>query len=680
MLVATLFLLLLGLGSAVLLAIASKVFYVYEDPKLIELEDALLGANCGGCGYPGCSSAAEALLAGKAGADICVAGGIGIATKVAAVMGLEVEVKEPQKACTTCSYGTDRAATRFTYQGIQDCGAAILYGQGPKVCTVGCMGLGSCVRACPFGALSMGPEGLPVVDEGRCRACGICVEICPKGIMELTSRSDRMLGDWRTDQCTTPCQRECPTGIDIPRYIKLIADGDDREAIRVIKERNPLPLICGRICPAPCELNCRRNLVDEAVAINPLKRFASDRERSRGEHVLPYKNSDTGKRVAVIGGGAQGLTTAFYMACMGHAPTIYEAAPRLGGILRMVIPQSRLSEGEIDWEIEGILSAGVQAETGKALGRDVTIPGLLASGHQLVALAVGGIDSRSVVGGDAPAQSIPGVFMLVDFLRAASAGSAPALGDAVCIVGAGHSTLTAAIACLDAGVQRVTVVYPYSREDLAVRGIDLSDAETRGVNFRFETVVTALQGAGETLTGLTLASGDEAPEALSASAIVVATGRLSDLVFRTIPANGDGVGEGWETVPSFRAWSNDDNDLFGARTEGLLNDNAAVVRSIGRGRRAARAMHLAMAGKDVEAQPRALQRGSNVQDVQSIEGVEPEVRIAPAAQGKLVHICATEVLFDPTEVEAVFSDDMARKEAGRCLECGLICYRHGGNN
>ena len=679
MLLATLFLLGLGLGAAVLLAIASKVFYVYEDPKLIEIEDALLGANCGACGYPGCSSAAEAVLAGKEGANICVAGGASIAVKVAEVMGLEIQIREPQIACTTCTYGTDRAATRFTYIGINDCAAAILYGNGPKVCTVGCMGLGTCVRACPFGALSMGPEGLPVVDKKRCRACGICVEICPKNIMELTSTSDRMLGDYRTDQCTTPCQRECPTGIDIPRYIKKISEGDFREAIRVIKERNPLPMVCGRICPAPCELNCRRNLVDEAVAINPLKRFVSEHERTRSEHVLPFKNPDTGKKVAIIGGGAQGLSTAFYMACMGHEPMIYEAAPKLGGILHKVIPQSRLSDAEFDWEIEGILSAGVHAQTGTVLGTDITVPGLIAEGYDLVALATGGIDSRSIVRPDATEQAIPGVFMLVDFLHAAGKGTLPQLGDSVCIIGAGRSTLAAADACIDSRVSSVTVVYPYSRADLIARGIDFATAEARGVTFKFETVVNALRGAGEALTGLTLTTMDGTREDTNANAVVVATGRLSDLVFRAIPpSEEDSKAVAWETVPAFRTQPGEPSeDLFGTLAEGVLNDNMAVVRSIGRGRRVARAMHQVLTGKDIEQQPDILLRGTAVQDVQELENVDPNVRTRSPGTGKLVHFCAPEVLFDATEIEAVFSEDMARQEAARCLECGLICYQHG---
>ena len=150
---------------------------------------------------------------------------------------------------------------------------------------MGCIGLGSCVRACPFDALEIGPDNLPVVNEDRCTGCGTCVRTCPVGIMRLTSVSDRILNEYDWEQCTAPCQRRCPAGIDIPEQIHQTHKGNYADALRVIKERNPLPLICGRICPHPCEIECRRNLVDEPVAINHLKRFVADYERNSGVRV-----------------------------------------------------------------------------------------------------------------------------------------------------------------------------------------------------------------------------------------------------------------------------------------------------------------------------------------------------------------------------------------------------------
>jgi len=680
MLVATLFLLALGFGAAVLLSIASKVFYVYEDPKLIELEDALLGANCGGCGYPGCSSAAEAVLAGKEGADICVAGGMTIAAKVAEVMGLEIEVKEPQKACTSCTYGTDRAAVRFTYKGVQDCGAAMLYGQGPKVCTVGCMGLGSCARACPFGALSMGSEGLPVVDQARCRACGICVEICPKGIMALTSVSDRMIGDYRYNECSTPCQRSCPTGIDIPAYIREISEGNHLEAVRIIKEKNPLPLICGRICPAPCENDCRRNLVDAAVAINPLKRFAADFEMRSGARVHPYRNPDTDRRVAVIGGGAQGLTTSYYLACLGHQPTILEATPRLGGIIRRVIAGTRLPDRVVDWEIEGVLDAGVHAETNKVVGRDYTLNSLLDEGYDAVALATGGVDSRQVLrGSTASDRTVPGVRLLLDFLVSDQEGRAADVGKRVFIVGAGSSTLAAALACKSRGAEEVTIVYPYPSEELLERRLDITEARSSGVRFIFSTVVSGLRGEGEDLAAVTLQSDEGAVDEHPADTLIVSTGRLSDLVFaRPASEDPEQPGEGWATIAAGRVHPDGGDDLFRLDEGGMPNDNVAVVRSIGRGRRIARAVHIHLKGKELVGQEDMLGGRDPVEDIDEIHGVEPSNRNIMPVSEDLAGVAVTE-FFEDGEAETGFSEAVAGDEAGRCLQCGLICYRNTEN-
>jgi len=678
MLVATVFLLGLGLAAAALLSIFSRVFYVWEDPKLIEAEDAMLGANCGGCGYPGCAAAAAAVVAGEAGADVCVAGGMPIAEKVAAVMGIEIEVKEPEVACTSCTYGTSEADTRFDYLGVNDCRAAMLYAGGPKVCSIGCMGLGSCYRACPFGAISMGADGLPVIDPSRCRACGICVETCPKGIMALTSTTNRMLGDYRFNECSTPCQRECPTGIDIPAYIREISLGNDKEAIRIIKEKNPLPLICSRICPAPCEAACRRNLVEESIAINHLKRFAADFEMKSGERVYPYRNPETGHRVAVIGGGAQGLTTAYYLACLGHEPTILESADRLGGILRNVIAGSRLPDDVVDWEVEGVLSAGARAETGKTLGTDYTICSLLDDGYEAVALATGGLDSRKVLRGNVDyEQPAPGIHVLLDFLVSVSNGAMPSIGAKVYIVGGGNSTLAAAEACLNNGGKEVTVVYPYPREELLARRVDITKAQSQGVKFIFSTVVSKLAGLGEELTAVGLRDAAGEVEEVPADTLIVATGRLSDLVFvRPAQDDPEQPNRKWETIEAYRMHpGGDDDDIFNLNENGTLNDNVAVVRSVGRGRRIARAVHLFVTGKELVPMEDMLGGRQPVANVEAVTGVEQSNRAIMPVSESAAGLGGVDMMYETTESELGFSASVARKEADRCLQCGLICYR-----
>ena len=152
----------LGVLCGAGLALASKIFYVYVDPKIEAVSEALPGANCGGCGMPGCSANAEAIVAGKASPASCVAGGSDLAAEIAVLMGVKIEAKEPDFARPGCTYGFQDADLKFIYDGVMDCRAAALLNGGAKVCPIGCLGLGTCVRACPFDALSMGPADVPL--------------------------------------------------------------------------------------------------------------------------------------------------------------------------------------------------------------------------------------------------------------------------------------------------------------------------------------------------------------------------------------------------------------------------------------------------------------------------------------------------------------------------------------
>ena len=394
MLTATIFLMGLGLVASLILVVASKVFYVWEDPRIEEVSDALLGANCGGCGYAGCAAAAEAVVQKKALPDVCVAGGFEIAQAVAEVMGMSVEEKEPEISKPGCSYGFQEADLKYEYDGLYDCRAAMLLYDGSKVCEIGCLGLGTCVRACPFDALSMGDNNLPVVDNEKCTGCGMCEEICPKGIITLSSATIRLMSDQKLSECTAPCQRHCPAEIDIPKYISEIKAGDYDAALRTIREKNPFPLICGWICPAPCEEECRRNLLDEPVAINGLKKFVADYEKENGEYKLPYLPPISGKKISVIGGGVEGLTASYFLRRLGHEVTVVEATDKLGGILRYVITEERLPGEVLDWEISGILSMGIDSKTGVTAGKDITFESMLKDEVEMVLVTSGGWDSR----------------------------------------------------------------------------------------------------------------------------------------------------------------------------------------------------------------------------------------------------------------------------------------------
>ncbi|WP_324668718.1 RnfABCDGE type electron transport complex subunit B [Geochorda subterranea] len=175
----------LGLLFGIGLALAGRFLRVEEDPRLGQVMESLPGANCGACGFSGCSGFARALVGGSAPVSGCRAGGETTAQRLAAILGQRVETGGRRVARVLCGGGRQVALSRAAYDGVQDCRAADALGGGPKGCPQGCLGFGTCVETCPFDALSMGPDGLPVVDEERCTGCGLCELVCPRGVIRV---------------------------------------------------------------------------------------------------------------------------------------------------------------------------------------------------------------------------------------------------------------------------------------------------------------------------------------------------------------------------------------------------------------------------------------------------------------------------------------------------------------
>lgn len=679
----------LGILAALALGIAAKVFYVEVDPLVMEIEEALPGANCGGCGQPGCSGAAAAIAAGKMPANGCVAGGAEVAVVIAGILGVEVKETEPEIAQVGCRYPIQRADTKFLYQGLQDCRAAFLMYDGPKECPIGCIGLGSCVKACPFDALSLGPDNLPVVDEAKCTGCGSCVRTCPAGIMKLTSVSNRILNEYSWDECTAPCQRRCPAGIDIPEQIRQTALGNYGEALKIIKERNPLPLICGRICPNPCELVCRRNLNDEPVAINHLKRFVSDYERNSGRRMFPYIAPPTNKKVAVIGGGVEGLSAAYFLARLGHSPKIFEAREKMGGLLRTVIPENRLPRDILDYEIDGILEMGVQAETNSAFGRDIYISKLFDDGYDVIQFSVGGWDALlNTSSAVEPAPALPQLFLLLPLSMAWASGRDINVSGSVAIVGCGKEVVNAARKCFKHGAEKVRILCPGPMKMMKLSEEEVEKLAEEGVEIELNSRVVELTGSGDNLKGMTyvvglpaaVAAGNgrrEDKRTVAVDAIIVAGGRLPDMIIQaeSLTAeekNGEpassvpGTDRNWRTVMPYST-SRRSVDMFASRTS--VSDHWAAVEAIGAGRRAASTVHKLLLNEEIVEPLYDLCKGEQlflVDHLENLASVEPrhtmpettpEERLDPAA-----------------EISLGFDEQTAKAEAARCLNCGLICY------
>ncbi len=658
----------LGLVVGIGLAMASKIFYVYVDPKIVAIDEVLPGANCGGCGMPGCSANAEAIVAGKASPNSCVAAGDEVALAIAGILGVSVEAKEPDIALPGCTYGVADADAKYSYDGLNDCRAAALLSGGMKVCNIGCLGLGTCAAACPFDAIVMGPKGLPVVDEVKCTGCGTCERICPKHIITLSSVTRRILKEYTTEDCTTPCQRACPAGINISRYIEQIVEGDYHGSVQTIKERNPFPTVIGRICPRPCENDCRRKYVDEPVAINFLKRFAADYERTQNERIQPFKAPDSGRRIAVVGGGVQGLSAAFFAARLGHAATVFEATDRLGGLLNTAIAKYRLPEDILQWDIDGILEMGVEARTGQMLGRDVTVAGLLADGYEAVFLASGGWDSRLARQADQAVETpFPGGGLLLDLIRSGRQGHATVTCGPQTVIVGGESLAGEALAQARAfGAQQVTFLFH-----------ELPDATTVGalVDAGAQVVAGAvikLFGDGESLAAVEVlnpATGETGR--MTAQSLFFSAGRFPELIFSRPAEDPEGASTAWTAVPPYKKPAQfGEVGLFARGDE--LTDFSGAIKAIAAGRRAAAAIQMMIYDIPLDLREDVLKPDAVIQNVDHVEAVA-------ASQRRIMPLAESRDLDQLAELEKGFDTATAKEEANRCLRCGLICYKNAAN-
>ena len=612
-----------------------------------------------------------------------MAAGPEVAEAIASLMGVEIKAVEPDIALPGCFFGVQDADTKYAYNGLDDCRAVALLGGGMKVCTIGCLGLGTCARACPFNAISMGPRGLPIVNEKRCTGCGTCERVCPKHIINLSSITRRIIREYTTEECTTPCQRACPAGINIREYVRQISLGNNHRAVQVIKERNPFPGVIGRICPRPCELECRRNLIDEPVAINYLKRYAADYEKDGGNRILPYKAPATGRKIAVIGGGVQGLSTAFFVARLGHETIVFEATAKLGGLLRSAISKDRLPEEILEWDIAGILDMGVKAETDKAMGKDFTLSSLIQEGYDAVFLASGGWDSRLTRGATADIESpIPGVFILVDLVRFGTRQlQNVSIGSDVVIAGGGKLALDAVKACKELGAETITILFREKWEDSPVTDADVDKLGVAGIKVIYHAAIDRLAGKADQLEQVEYIEADTLKRTvIPAQTLVFASGRFPELIFvrpkTEAEENEEATGSelpsdlssNWEGVQVYKqpALKNE----VGLFAEGdVLADYSAAIKAIGAGRRAAASIHQIMHGLSPSLTENVITPRSILQNVYHVEKVQASQRqIMPICSGKELAVCG--------EIERGFSPDMAQKEAARCLQCGLICYEH----
>lgn len=325
--------------------------------------------------------------------------------------------------------------------------------------------------------------------EGNPKLCKACAtEIAPG--MVIRTNTERVIESRKTNlelllsnhvgDCRPPCVLACPAQTDCQGYVGLIANGEYEAAIELVKDKIPLPASLGRVCPHPCEDECRRGLIDEPVSIQWLKRFAADQDLMNEEAFIPECEPDTGKRVAIIGGGPMGLSAAYFLRQMGHDITIFEAMPKAGGMLRYGIPEYRLPKEVLDDEILTIQKMGVEIITDTKIGVDIPFE-TVKDDFDAVLLGIGAWISTGV---GCKGEDAEGVIGGIDFLRKVVRNEEIQLGEKVAIVGGGNTAMDACRTAVRLGAKEVYNIYRRTKDEMPADMVEIEEAEEEGVIFK----------------------------------------------------------------------------------------------------------------------------------------------------------------------------------------------------
>ena len=475
-------------------------------------------------------------------------------------------------------------------------------------------------------------------------------------------------------EARVPCVSGCPAHVDIPGYISLVEAGRYADAVKVIRKNNPLPLVCGLVCEHPCEMHCRRGMVDDPMNILALKRFAV--EHSDLNDYKPSAADNTGKRIAVIGGGPAGLSCAYYLAVMGHKVTIYEQRHHLGGMLRYGIPSYRLPRERLQAEIDWILSAGIDVEldhsvNGEELAR-------LRDEFDAVYLAIGAHSDKKL---GLPGEEAPGVESAVKMLRAIGDDELPDLsGQRVCVIGGGNVAMDVARSAVRCGAEKVSIVYRRRICDMTAQDAEIAGAQAEGCEVLELTAPLAIETGEEgRVSGLRVQPqiigeprrGRPAPRAAATPERVIPCERVFVAIGQDIdskPFEDMGIACKWGCVVT-------DSDGAVPNFDGLFSGGdcqtgpATVIRAINAGRVASA-------------------------NIDRYLGFDHKIKLdveLPTVQFKGKHECgrcelgereAGERIHDWNLVEQGLTEEEARQEASRCLRCdhfGFGAFRGGRN-
>ena len=469
--------------------------------------------------------------------------------------------------------------------------------------------------------------------------------------------------------CKGPCVLGCPAQTDAQGYVKQIALGNDREAVKIIKEKVPLPASVGRVCPHPCETQCRRGLVEAPLSIAYMKAFAADNDLASGAPYMPTVAPATGKTVAIVGGGPAGLTAAYQLAVKGHAVTIFDMMPEMGGMLRYGIPEYRLPKKVLASEVKLIADLGVAMKNNVKVGKDITLETLKAD-FDAVLVAVGAWKSTAV---GCTGDDLQGVVGGIDMLREVNEGKLPDLGKSVAVVGGGNVAMDACRTAVRCGAENVYVIYRRTRAEAPAEDLEIEEALEEGVDFKWLTNPAEIIGENGKVTAVKLQIMELGePDASGRRKPVPVEGKFETLAVDTvISAIGQRCAlEGFEALTQTKKGTIEANEDTGlTNLEGVFAVGDATnrgpsiaVNAIAEANAAANAIDAYLAGRClVVAKPYYSKRNvteADFADREKLPRAEMSCKDPKVRRGN----------FDA--VINGFTEEQARNEAKRCLECG----------
>jgi NADPH-dependent glutamate synthase beta subunit-like oxidoreductase len=517
-----------------------------------------------------------------------------------------------------------------------------------------------CALACPEDAITKDPEtGVVLHDTEKCTGCN-----------SVPGKSGA------EKQQTSPCKAECPAHIDVQGYVNLAAKGKFEEALALIKRASPFPSICGRICHHPCETNCSRGDIDQAVGIHGIERFIADLDLKANKRYMPRIKDKREDKVAIVGSGPAGLTCAYYLAIKGYQVTVFEKDAEPGGMLSSGIPSYRLPTDIVRAEIQHVRDMGVTIKTGVEIGTDLTVAQLRQDGFKAILVAVG---TQECIQLGIEGEDLEGVYPVLDYLGQVNRGEKVALGKNVAIIGGGNAAMDAVRSARRLGAENAFIIYRRGIEEMPANAEEIEECQQEGITINTLTQPVRFIGENGNIKAIECIkmqlgepdeSGRRKPEPVAGSEFTIevdnaisALGQEADWSCLTDECACTLSDWGTMNVDPL-TFQSDDPDIFAGGD--AVRGPQSIIEAIADGKQAAISIDLFIKGRDLK-----LGRGEELK-INTNPQKEVFNKIDPVQMPRLD---AQQRVNNFDEVQQGLTEEMVIQEAKRCISCGSCCVQ-----